>query len=155
MAKACTGVSCLTTERQECVGTGRVLLDNCSTFNQMVEQDLLSNTRQVDTTLHDHCNAGVTTTNWVGTFDGLPGCDVEAWLNRDGIANILSVPALKKQGFRITYDSDDGYYTVSDRKGGSVRFVEGEDGLPALERESTGVLQTESSTTGVSFAQTV
>ena len=38
---------------------------------------------------------------------------VECWLNEQGIANILSIPTLKKLGYRITYGSDDEFYVVT------------------------------------------
>ena len=122
----------------------KVMLDGGSTFNQAVDPELLDEIREVNTTLVAHCNAGVTSTNKVGIFRGLAGMDVEMWLNTEGIASVFSIPALKRQGFRITYDSDDGFYTVSDRRGASVRFVEDEDGLPCIEVE-----------TAVAFVQTV
>ena len=61
---------------------------------------LLDNVHEVDTILKGNCNAGVTTSNekgWFGTF--------KMWINKKGIANLLSIPQLEDDGFRIIYDT--------------------------------------------------
>ena len=55
--------------------------------------------------------------------------DVEAWLNKKGIANVFSIPTLKRQGMHITYNSDDGNYVVLDRRGTAIKFHEDKEGL--------------------------
>ena len=57
--------------------------------------------------------------------------DLEAWLETNGIANIFGIPALKKAGYHITYAIDNGFYIVTNKTTGvSVKFQEGDDGLP-------------------------
>ena len=57
-----------------------------------------------------------------GVFgDTAPIKDVDSWLNQQGIANILSMPELKKLGFHISYDSNDDFWTVS-KDGVSIKF---------------------------------
>ena len=98
------GVSMLLSSEQAKLGAGtnglnptRVYLDNCSTFMQMVNPDLLCDVTKGDTYLYSFCNAGTTATNVRGVFgDTAPIKDIESWLNQRGIANILSMPELKK-----------------------------------------------------------
>ena len=47
-----------------------------------------------------NCNAGVTSTNEKGTY-GL----WEFWLNSQGIANLLSIPQLERDGYEINYNT--------------------------------------------------
>ena len=57
--------------------------------------------------------------------------DLEAWLDTNGIANIFGIPDLNKLVYHITYDSDDSFYIVTKKNTGvSVKFQEGDDGLP-------------------------
>ena len=65
---------------------------------------MLEDIRQVSTILLGHTYAGKSKTNWVGNFG-----DLKAWLYTNGIANIFCIPALKKAGYHITYDIDDGF----------------------------------------------
>ena len=72
-----------------------------------------------------HANASTSKTNWVGSFQ-----DLEAWLDTNGIVNIFGIPALKKSVYHITYDSDYGFYIVTNKTTGvSVNFQEGYDGI--------------------------
>ena len=81
------------------------------------------------TILLGHKNAGTSKTNWVGNFG-----DLEDWLDTNGIANFFGIPALKKVGYHITYDSDDGFYIVTKKTTGvSVKFQEGDDGLTYIQ----------------------
>ena len=58
----------------------------------------------------------------------------ESWLDVIGIANIFSITALKNLGCPITYDSDDGYYLVTNRKKDvATKFIEDENRLPYVE----------------------
>ena len=60
--------------------------------------------------------------------------DLEAWLDTNGISNIFGIPALKKAGYHITYNSDDGFYIVINKTTGvSEKFQEGDDGLPCIQ----------------------
>ena len=81
----------------------RVYLDNCSSYNSMFNEELLYSVCKVQAFLYGHCNYGVSKTNWVGNYVNL-----ESWIYRYGINNILSVPVLKILGYRTTYNSYDG-----------------------------------------------
>ena len=61
---------------------------------------LLDDVHEVDTILKGNCNAGVTTSNekgWFRTF--------KMWINKQGIANLLSIPQPEDDGFCITYNT--------------------------------------------------
>ena len=67
-----------------------------------------------------HTNAGTSNTNWVGNFG-----DLEACLDTNRVSNIFGIPALKKARYHVTYDSDDGFYIVTNKTTGvSVKFQE-------------------------------
>ena len=85
--------------------------------------------RQIYKMLLGHTNAGTYNNNLVGNCGS-----VEAWLDVSGITNIFSITDIKKIGYHITYDSDDGYYLVTNRsKDFSTKFVEDENGMAYVE----------------------
>ena len=114
--------------------TKKVHLDSCSTYNSICDPELLNNIRDADVPMRGHCNAGVKVISKVGDFGG-----VESWLDETGIANILSIPVLKKLGYHITYDSHGNYYQVS-KDDVSFRFNEGDDGLPYIDAGEEGLI---------------
>ena len=114
----------------------RIYLDSCSTYIYFFNEELLEDIRNIDTMILCHTNAGTSNTNWVGNYGG-----VEAWLGVSGIANIFIIPALKKLGCHITFDSDDGYYLVTNRNTGVVtNLIEDENGLPYVYPTKEGVM---------------
>ena len=54
-----------------------------------------------------NCNSGVTYTNKKRKFGS-----IECWFNKEGIANIISIPKLEETRFHITYYIRDGRYIV-------------------------------------------
>ena len=107
----------------------RIYLDRCSTYISFFNEELLEDICQIDMMLLGHKNSGTSKTNWVGNYG-----DVEAWFNISGIANIFSIPALKKLGYHIKYDSYDRYYLVTNRKTDvATKFIEDENGLIFVE----------------------
>jgi hypothetical protein len=77
------------------LGRDKLYLDTTSSFHQMFHADHLEDVRKVSTTLKAHCNAGTTHSDEKGMLLGL----FDMWIVRDGIANILSVPQLVRDGF--------------------------------------------------------
>ena len=61
---------------------------------------LLKNVRDAGKTIRGNCNAGVKLCTKVGDL-GI----FKMWINEGGIANLLSIPQLKKDGFRVTSDT--------------------------------------------------
>ena len=64
----------------------------------------LKNIRQAGKTLLGNCNADVTSTTMKGNL-GI----FEMWFNESGVANILSIPQLEENGFRVTTDTLGGW----------------------------------------------
>ena len=78
----------------------KLYLDSCATYHSAFVEWYLDNTHDVDTVLKGTCNAGVTTSSEKGYFGGF-----EMWLNRSGIANLLSIPQLEEDGYVIDYNT--------------------------------------------------
>ena len=78
-----------------------VYLDSCSTYNQVINDNLVTNIRETGKVLKGHCNAGTTSTSKQGDLGSL-----KMWINGTGIANIISIPVLEKNGFRVSYDTN-------------------------------------------------
>ena len=54
--------------------------------------------------LQQQCNAGATTTGKMGYWHG-----IKIWVNEAEIANLLSVPQLEKDGYKLAYDTESGW----------------------------------------------
>jgi hypothetical protein len=107
-----------------------ILLDNQSTVDVFYNPDLLTDIRTGSDSMSIHCNAGVTTTKIIGELSGYG----TVWFHPDGIANILSLARVKEQGYRVTYDSNDGNRFVIHKSDGSTRmFKESTRGLYYLD----------------------
>ena len=93
--------------------TWKLYLDSCATYHSCFVDWCLDKNETVDTVLRGNCNAGVTTTNTKGYF-GL----FHMWLNKKGIANLLSIPQLEEDGYRVTCDTNTEWavYTPSGTK---------------------------------------
>ena len=72
-------------------------------------------------------NSGTTYTNNKGCVGS-----IECWINKEGIANIFSIPKLEEMGFCITYYIQDGHYIVH-TKDGRVQLNKDELGLPDID----------------------
>ena len=75
-------------------------LDSTSSFHRIFTDKHLLDVEKVAIRLRGECNAGTTHSNEKGWFKDL----FHMWLVRNGIANLLSLPRLEGDGFRITYD---------------------------------------------------
>jgi hypothetical protein len=105
-----------------------LLIDSQSTTNLFSNPEHINNVHPVAQPINVHCNKGVTTTSTVADFDSN-----EVYLNKDGIANVLSLFLLSKKQ-HITYDSHDcrGVFKVH-TSGGLVEFKPTSHGLHALD----------------------
>jgi len=90
--------------------------DSCATYHSVFLDWYIDNVHQVDTILKGSCNAGVTTSTTKGLF-----CVFEVWLNRGGIMNLLSIPQLEEDGFRVRYDTN-GDWIVTSPSGEDIVF---------------------------------
>ena len=74
----------------------KLYLDSCTTYHSLFVGWVLGNVHQVNTVLQGNCNTGVSTSD-EKVFFGLWGF----WINEQGIANLLSIPHLEKDGYVI------------------------------------------------------
>ena len=72
----------------------KLYLDSCATYHSAFVRDMLCDVKTVGTVLQGNCNAGVSTSKEKGAY-GL----WSFWLNEKGIANLLSIPQLEKDGY--------------------------------------------------------
>ena len=78
----------------------KLYLDSCATYHSAFVRDMLCDVKTVGTVLQGNCNAGVSTSKEKGAY-GL----WSFWLNEKGIANLLSIPQLEKDGYTIDYNT--------------------------------------------------
>ena len=71
-------------------------LDSCAMYHSAFVRNMLSNVKTGNTVLQGNCNTGVSTSQEKGVH-GL----WSFWLNEKGIANLLSIPQLEKDGYTI------------------------------------------------------
>jgi hypothetical protein len=105
-----------------------LLIDSQSTTNLFSNPDHINNVHPAAHPINVHCNKGVMTTSTVADFGSN-----EVYLNKDRIANVLSLFLLSKKHC-ITYDSHDcgGVFKVH-ASGGLVEFKPTSHGLHALD----------------------
>ena len=95
----------------------KLYLDSCATYHTMFETLWLENIHKVDRVMQGHCNAGVTTSDTVGELFGL----FKVWINGKGIANLLPIPQLEEDGYRVKYDTL-GEWEVFTPQGDVIQF---------------------------------
>ena len=78
----------------------KLYLDSCATYHSAFVRDMLNDVKTVGMVLQGNCNAGVSTSKEKGAY-GL----WSFWLNEKGIANLLSIPQLEKDGYTIDYNT--------------------------------------------------
>ena len=79
----------------------KLYLDSCATYHSVFVEWCLDNITADGVVLRGNCNAGVTTSTQKGYY-GL----FHMWLNKQGIANLLSIPQLEADGYRVTCDAN-------------------------------------------------
>lgn len=77
-------------------GCNKLFLDSCATQNTMFAIEFLVRLHTTMVYLRQNCNAGSNVTNKCGYF-----LDLLFYINKKGIANLLSVPWLKANGWKI------------------------------------------------------
>ena len=78
----------------------KLYLDSCATYHSCFADWCLDNVHDVEVYLKGHCNAGVTTCKEQGYYGVF-----KMWLNRAGIANLLSIPQLENDGYVVDYNT--------------------------------------------------
>ena len=109
------GVGFLIADRVTC-DRKKLYLDTCATNHTMFAIESLERIHNVGMRLRQHCNAGATTTGKMGYWRG-----IKFWVNETGIANLLSVPQLEKDGYQLEYNTTTGWL-VHTPAGNTIRF---------------------------------
>ena len=117
-------------------------LDSTSSFHQVVADIFLSEVKKVTLPLRASCNAGTSRADEKGWYADL----FHMWLMRNGIANLLSLPQLERDGFRVTYDTLKEWVIIcpdgpqGTHEGGTELILQRDTGLcdrfPYLDMES-------------------
>ena len=68
-------------------------LGSCATYHTMFHTKFLTDVKEGNTVMHGQCNAGKTSTSTQGMYGRF-----KIWVNKGGIANLLSIPMLEKAG---------------------------------------------------------
>ena len=93
---------CLLAKGKHTLPPSWLLLDSCSTINMISDRSLLRDLHSADKPIPVHCNAGTVTLTQKGTLGQFPET---VWYNPNGIANILSLHAVRRH-YRITMDTE-------------------------------------------------
>ncbi len=109
----------------------RAYPDGCSMVTAFKTEKYLKGIKTMTNGIKINCNAGVVTTNQMGSYGNL-----KVWYLPEGIANIFSMHELEKL-YRITYNSWMGHYVVHTPKG-AVNFYKDEQGLPYIDLDEPG-----------------
>ena len=109
---------------QQALCAYKLYLDTMGSHHQLHSEEYApEGPYESDTVMKSSCNAGVTTMN-----EKLRIGNIEFWYGRNGIANILSVPQLERDGYNLTYTTG-GTWVVVTPDGKTIDF----------KRESGGV----------------
>ena len=79
----------------------KLYLNSCASHTQVYHGERLTNLYKTQMGLHTISNGGASTACEYGYILGT----IESWLVRTGIANLLSIPAIEKKGFRVQSDT--------------------------------------------------
>jgi hypothetical protein len=101
-----------------------ILQDTCSMSDILCNTKLITNICLSSGKLKVHCNAGTKVVRHVSTLRNYG----TVWLNKDGIANILSMSLVKKK-FPVKYDSAAGDNFVVSKPDKDVIFAGSPSGL--------------------------
>ena len=74
----------------------KVYLDSCASYHTFFLKEVLKNIVENKGTMNGNCNAGETKITKRGYFGKL-----RVWLNENGIANLLSLSQLEKDGYSV------------------------------------------------------
>jgi hypothetical protein len=103
-----------------------ILLDSGSTIGATIANpDLLTDTKEVDKTIHMATNAGIKELTQQGQIKGFG----PAWYDPDFAANIFGLSHMIKQGYHIKFDSEIENAFVATKDGETVKFEATPEGL--------------------------
>jgi hypothetical protein len=87
----------------------RLYLDSTLSFHQVFMDEHLDNLWLAGATLCADCNAGTNFATKKGWYCNL----FDLWLVCNGIANLLSIPQLEADGFRVSYHTGGNWITTA------------------------------------------
>mmetsp|Transcript_9715 Transcript_9715/g.12653 ORF Transcript_9715/g.12653 Transcript_9715/m.12653 type:complete len:154 (+) Transcript_9715:236-697(+) len=108
-----------------------ILLDNQSTCNIFFNKALLQSVHTTNRWLDVHCNAGVCSTNHIGTLWGFG----EVWYNLNSMANILSFSKVLKHFDIAFYKHPTPKFIIYLNGGNKYKFIKSDCGLFYLDTE--------------------
>ena len=88
----------------------KLCFDSAATCHRIFITWYLQNVRDAGKTIRGNCNAGVKLCTNVGDLGVF-----KMWINEGGIANLLSIPQLEKDDFRVTSDTHREWIVYSPR----------------------------------------
>ena len=89
-----------------------ILLDSCSSHHQFCNPNIVKNIRHSNHPIMVHCNAGTKVTTQEADFGS-----IAVYFNPASIANVLSLGKLRKDGYKVGYDDDEGAFVVTTHLG--------------------------------------
>ena len=113
-------------KQREKLHPNKIYPDKFYTYDQMYNEEIITDMTERNSCIFVHCNPGTTSTNKEVHFGSIKCC-----LNKERISNIYSIPNLEEMGFLITYDSMYGLY-IFHTKDEEVQFNKNEMGLPYI-----------------------
>ena len=72
-------------------------LDSCASYHTFFVKEFLKNIFEGVATMTGRCNAGTTVSSKRGTYG-----DFKVWLNKKGIANLISIAMLEASGYIVS-----------------------------------------------------
>ena len=72
-------------------------LESCASYHSFFIEEFLRNIKKGKSTMEGSCNAGTVSTSTKGWYG-----DFEVWLNKKGIANLLSIPMQEAAGYLVS-----------------------------------------------------
>ena len=103
--------------KRKTLDANKLYLDSAATHHSMFCKRYLTNIRQAGKILRRNCNAGAISSTPKGDLGMF-----EMWVNESRIANLLSIPQLEKDGFRVVTDTL-GEWVVYTPQGEKIVFM--------------------------------
>ena len=117
-------------------------LDSCALYHTFFLEEFQTDFKESDATMTGRCNAGTTITKIKETYG-----DLQVWINKKGIAKLISIPMLETSGYILSththadwvVTTPDGKYTTFKRDKGVctgtpyINLCDHKDGLVMIE----------------------
>ena len=72
-------------------------MDSCASYHTFFVKEFLKNIQEGGATMTGRCNTDTTRTSKRGSYG-----DFKVWLNKKGIANLISIPMLEASGYIVS-----------------------------------------------------